>query len=344
MLNEVLLKQWIGAESSDLHIKAPNAPFWRINGELRPVPGFDPVTEEQVRDFAFHLVGENGLREFQRANELDVAATICGRRIRINVHVHLGSTGLSLRLLPCEFFPLNALGLPVGICEDICALKQGLVLLTGATGSGKSTTLASLINEINETRSGHVVTIEDPVEYRHATKRCLITQREVGRDTASFNEALRRVLREDPDIVLIGEMRDIDTIRAALTIAETGHLTFGTLHTSTAIHTVTRIISSFPANEQDQVRIQLAGSLKYVICQQLLPLADGSGRCLAAEVLVATSAVRSLIRESRIHQIPSAMQTGVNLGMMTLDQSLDELVRQGKVSREIAEEYRLTLS
>jgi len=342
MLNEKLLDVWVAADSSDLHIKAPNPPFWRIHGDLRPVPGFEAMTDDQVSDFTFHLVGEDDLREFKKNNELDTAITLpCGRRVRINVHVQLGRTGLSLRLLPSEFFPLASLGLPVKICEEICSLKQGLVLVTGATGSGKSTTLASFINDINETRTGHIVTIEDPIEYRHNTKKCLITQREVGRDTASFNEALRRVLREDPDIVLIGEMRDLDTIRAALTIAETGHLTFGTLHTSSAVHTITRIISAFPANEQEQVRMQLSGSLKHVICQQLLPTADGNGRYLAAEVMVATSAVQSLIRESRIHQIPSAMQTGIDKGMLTLNQSLDDLVASGRITAEKADEYRV---
>lgn len=342
MRSEMLIDKWVAADSSDLHIKAPNPPFWRIHGDLRPVPGFEPMNEHQVRDFAIHLVGEGGLREFQKHNELDTAITLpCGRRVRINVHLQLGRTGLSLRLLPHDFFPLSALGLPIKICEQICSLKQGLVLVTGATGSGKSTTLASFVNEINQSRSGHIVTIEDPIEYRHRTKKCLITQREVGDDTASFSEALRRVLREDPDIVLIGEMRDLDTIRAALTIAETGHLTLGTLHTSTAVHTITRIISSFPANEQEQVRTQLSGSLKYVICQQLLPAADNNGRYLAAEVMVATPAVQSLIRESRIHQIPSAMQTGIDKGMVTLNHSLDTLVSSGKVTAEIADEYRV---
>jgi len=342
MLNKELIDKWVAADSSDLHIKAPNPPFWRIHGDLRRVPGFAPMSDDDVRDFTLHLVGDAGLREFQRENELDTAITLpCGRRVRINLHVQLGSPGLALRLLPNDFLPLSALGLPVKICEEICSLKQGLVLVTGATGSGKSTTIASFINQINATRTGHIVTIEDPIEYRHTTKGCLITQREVGRDTASFKEALRRVLREDPDIVLIGEMRDLDTIRAALTIAETGHLTFGTLHTSTAVHTITRIISSFPAEEQEQVRMQLSGSLKYVLCQQLLPSADGNGRYLAAEVMVATSAVQSLVRESRIHQIPSAMQTGVDMGMRTLNQSLDDLVASEKITNEKANEYRL---
>ncbi len=341
MSHKKLIDRWVAEESSDLHIKAPNPPFWRVHGRLEPMPGFEPMTEEQVRDLALHLVGKEQLREFDEMNELDTAKTLeNGRRIRINVHVQLGKTGLALRLLPQEFYPLGSLGLPVQVCEDICNLKQGLVLVTGATGSGKSTTLASFINEINAVRNDHIVTIEDPIEYLHKTRKCLVTQREVGRDTASFTEALRRVFREDPDIVLIGEMRDPETIRAALTIAETGHLTFGTLHTSTAVHTITRIIGAFPANEQEQVRTQLSGSLRHVICQQLLPTIDMDGRCLAAEIMIATSAVKSLIRENRIHQIPSAMQTGTHLGMVILDQSLDRLVQTGRISPEIANEYR----
>ena len=304
-MHSTLIGQWIAAESSDLHIKAPNPPFWRMHGSLVPVPGFPPMTEEEVCAFSRELVGEEAFHTFLNDHELDAAKTLeNGRRIRINLHVQNGGVGLALRLLPCNFYPLDSLGLPIKVGEDICRLKQGLVLVTGATGSGKSTTLASFINEINETRRGHIVTIEDPVEYVHRTRQCLVTQREVGKDTATFSEALRRVLREDPDIVLIGEMRDLETIRAALTIAETGHLTFGTLHTSTAVHTVTRIVSAFPASEQELVRTQLAGSLRHVLCQQLLPTADGAGRCLAAEIMVATPAVRALIRETEFTRFP----------------------------------------
>ena len=336
-----LIEKWVAAESSDLHIKAPNPPFWRMHGSLIPVPDFPPMSEEEVCAFSRELVGEEAFHIFLNDHEIDSAKTLGnGRRIRINLHIQSGGIGLALRLLPCNFYPLDSLGLPIKVSEEICGLKQGLVLVTGATGSGKSTTLASFINEINETRRGHIVTIEDPVEYVHRTRQCLVTQREVGKDTATFSEALRRVLREDPDIVLIGEMRDLETIRAALTIAETGHLTFGTLHTSTAVHTVTRIVSAFPASEQELVRTQLAGSLRHVLCQQLLPTASGDGRCLAAEIMVATPAVRALIRENRIHQIPSAMQTGSHQGMRTFNQSIDQLLQGGRISLEIAEEYR----
>jgi twitching motility protein PilT len=340
MLYQQMLDNWVEEESSDLHLKAPNPPFWRIHGNLVPMPEYNPLTDEQVREFACELVGEETFRIFLECNELDAAITLeNGRRIRINLHIQSGGTGIALRLLPCAFFPLSSLGLPVKICEEICSLKQGLVLVTGATGSGKSTTLASFINEINETRRTHIVTIEDPVEYRHQTKKSLITQREVGKDTVSFAEALKRILREDPDVVLIGEMRDEETMDAALTLAETGHLTLATLHTGTAVQTVTRLIGSFPANRQEQIRTQLAGSLRYVICQQLLPNRDGDGRLMAAEILVATPAVLSLIRENRIHQISSSMQTGVHLGMTTMNQALQHFVREGKITTETAREY-----
>ncbi len=323
MINpQQLLDTWVQQESSDLHITPPNPPFWRIHGDLRPMPDIDPMTEDDVVTLTRLLVDATDYQAFMATNELDCATTLPnGRRIRINVHRQMGLTGLALRLLPQDFYPLEGLGLPKQVCQDICALKQGLVLVTGATGSGKSTTLASFINQINTTRTGHIVTIEDPVEYKHSTKRCFVTQREIGADTASFNEALRRILREDPDYVLIGEMRDPETIRAALTIAETGHLTFGTLHTSTAVHTMTRIISSFPAAEQDQIRTQLAGSLKHVICQQLIPHPT-KGRQLVAEILVSTPAVQALIRENRLHQIPSIMQTARDAGMVTMEQAL----------------------
>jgi twitching motility protein PilT len=332
-----LLEAWVASDSSDLHIKAPNPPFYRLHGSLIPLPGYAPLSELDVRHFAKTLLGEKVYDQFKASHELDTAKTLeNGRRIRINAHVQSGGVGLALRLLPATFFPLESLGLPLSVCRNICGLHHGLVLVTGATGSGKSTTLASLINELNQTRDGHVITVEDPIEYRHTTNKCLITQREVGDDTASFAEALKRILREDPDIVMIGEMRDCETMRAALTLAETGHLTFSTLHTGTAIHTMTRIIGSFPANEQEQIRTQLAGVLRYVICQQLIPLRDGGGRCLAAEVLVGTSAVLSLIRENRIHQIASTMQTGTHIGMTTMNQSLKNLVADGRIDRAAA--------
>ncbi len=337
-----VIDRWVAIESSDLHIKAPNKPMWRVNGDLLPVEKSEPLSEADVVAITKSLVSQEEYEKFVSENELDTAKTLdCGRRIRINVHRQSGGIGLALRLLPAEFFPLESLGISEKICSEICALRKGLVLVTGATGSGKSTTLASFINEINETRAEHIITIEDPIEYKHSSKKCLVTQREVGADTASFSESLRRALREDPDIVLVGEMRDLDTMRAALTLAETGHLTFATLHTSTAVQTITRIIGAFPANEQEQIRVQLAGVLKYVLCQQLIPRTDVKGRCLAAEILVANNAVLSLIRENRIHQMQSTMQTSSRLGMITLNQSLENLVSKGYINQETAQSYAI---
>ena len=329
-----LLDTWVESEASDLHLKAPNPPFYRLHGRLLPLPGFQPLSEEHVRQFAKTLVGDKRFDRFQEVHEFDTALTLQnGRRLRINLHVQSGGVGIALRLLPATFFPLENIGLPLSICRAICELHQGLVLVTGATGSGKSTTLAAFLNEMNHAREGHIITVEDPVEFLHTTDKCLITQREVGDDTASFAEALKRILREDPDIVLVGEMRDCETMRAALTLAETGHLTLSTLHTGTAIHTMTRIIGSFPANEQEQIRTQLAGVLRYVICQQLVPLKEGGGRCLAAEILVGTSAVLSLIRENKLHQISSSQQTGAHLGMCTMNQALKNLMAEGTIDR-----------
>jgi twitching motility protein PilT len=242
----------------------------------------------------------------------------------------------ALRALPSEFMSLEQLGLPPQIYHNACALKKGLVLVTGATGSGKSTTLASMINQINETRECHIFTIEDPVEYLHFNKKAFISQREIGEDTESFHEALRRVLREDPDVVLIGEMRDRITMQAALTLAETGHLTFATLHTNEAIQTVTRIIGSFPANEQDQIRTQLATNLNLVISQQLIPWDNGKGRSLSAEILVATPAVKAMIRENKIHQVASAMQTGSQYGMLTMNTAIKDLYLSGRIGKDTA--------
>lgn len=332
-----LLNDFIKAGSSDLHITTNIEPFVRLNGELVPLSNYQPVDGETIEHYTRELVGEKQYAEFLATNELDTALTLeSGHRIRINIYRQQGDIAWALRLLPSEFFPLDKLGLPTSICEQACTLKKGLILVTGATGSGKSTTLASIINQINLTRAEHIFTIEDPVEYIHKPINCFISQREIGTDSASFHEALKRVLREDPDVVLIGEMRDAETMRAALTLAETGHLTFGTLHTSEAIQTVTRIIGAFPASEQEQIRTQLATTLQLVISQQLVPWDNGEGRSLAAETMVATPAIKAMIRENKIHQITSAMQTGQNIGMRTMNGSLAELMKSGKVSYENA--------
>lgn len=334
-----LLDRFGESEASDLHLTAGGAPYLRLHGEIVPLENFPAVNAEDLEKLTRELVGEEAFTRFLRENELDVAADYRGDRLRINLYRQQGAIAWSLRRLPAGFFPLEDLGLPPAVTDLACTLRHGLVLVTGATGSGKSTTLASIINEINATRRCHIFTIEDPVEYLHRNLKAFVSQREVGSDTASFAEALRRVLREDPDVVLIGEMRDLTTIRAALTLAETGHLTFGTLHTASAVDTVTRLIGAFPANEQDEIRVQLAATLSLIICQQLIPWSRGGGRSLAAETLVATPAVRALIRENKVHQLGSVIQTGQQLGMRTMNMSLNALYAAGMVDAARALEW-----
>jgi twitching motility protein PilT len=336
-----LLNSFIDSGSSDLHISANEPPYYRIHGSLVPMPNFAALDMETITALTKELIGKAKYDEFLRNNELDMAVSYKETRLRINIYMQQKTISWALRALPSEFYPLDKLGLPIQICEKACTFHKGLVLVTGATGSGKSTTLASIINKINENRQCHIFTIEDPVEYRHFNKKAFISQREVGDDTTSFNEALRRVLREDPDVVLIGEMRDRITMQAALTLAETGHLTFATLHTAEAIQTVTRIIGSFPANEQDQIRTQLSSTLQIVISQQLVPWDNAEGRSLAAEILVATPAVKAMIRENKIHQISSAMQTGSQAGMKTMNKALYDLYISGKIQADTALEWSI---
>jgi twitching motility protein PilT len=335
-----MLDELIARDGTDLHLAAGTAPNIRVHGLLSPLDSAPALCATELDGLVRELVGEEAFAELADAHELDTAISLpSGHRLRINAYFQQDTIAAAIRLLPADFFALDALGLPLDVCERICEMQHGLVLVTGATSSGKSTTLASLLNRINELHPYHIITIEDPIEYKHTSKRSFVTQREVGRDTASFHEALRRAMREDPDVVLVGEMRDRETMAAALTLAETGHLTFATLHTSSAIQTITRVISAFPANEQSQVRIQLASTLRVVFCQQLIPWPNGGGRSLAAEVLVVTPAVRALIRESKTHQIGSAIQTGVNLGMRTMNQSLAALTRSGRIDRATAEAH-----
>ncbi len=336
-----LLAGFKDAESSDLHLTSGGFPYIRLHGDLHVLPDFPAVSEAEMEKLTIELVGRDNYDRFKAENELDIAIEFDGDRMRVNIYRQQKQIAWALRLLPSRFFPLEQLGIPLQILKSACTMQKGLVLVTGATGSGKSTTLASIINEINRTRDCHIFTIEDPVEYRHFNQKAFISQREVGTDTASFEEALRRVLREDPDVVLIGEMRDQTTMRAALTLAETGHLTFGTLHTSEALQTVTRIIGAFPANEQEQIRTQLATTLNLVISQQLVPWSNGRGRSLAAEIMIGTPAIRAMIRESKIHQITSSIQTGQQLGMRTMNMSLAELVKQKVIDADRALEWSL---
>ncbi|MDO4549998.1 MAG: PilT/PilU family type 4a pilus ATPase [Planctomycetia bacterium] len=335
-----LLHHLIEQNGSDLHLVAENPPMIRVHGILLPLQEHDILTSEETEFHISQMVSESAMQELRSTGELDAALQLeGGHRLRINAYRQQESFAAALRLLPNRFFSLEDLGLPTKVLEHICRLHSGLVLVTGATSSGKSTTIASIIHQINLERPCHIHTIEDPVEYRHHSAKALVTQREVGTDTKSFAEALRRSMREDPDVIVIGEMRDLETMSAALTLAETGHLTFGTLHTSTAVQTISRLVSAFPAAQQAQVRIQLASTLQYAICQKLVPWDAGGGRSLVAEILVVNPAVRAMIRDQKTHQIRTVMQTNFDAGMRTLEQSLEEAVRSGKISRKTADLY-----
>ncbi|MEZ5978916.1 MAG: type IV pilus twitching motility protein PilT [Planctomycetota bacterium] len=334
---EDLLALMVRKGGSDLHISAGSPPRIRVDGCLVPVDT-PPLVPEDTRRLATSVLTQEQIAKLDRELELDCSFELAGQgRFRANVFYQRGSVACVLRLVPSRIMTFDELGLPLEVCERLCGLRSGLVLVCGATGSGKSTSLASMIDHINRNRQGHIVTIEDPIEFSHNSQSCLVTQREVGGDSKAFHNALRSVLRQDPDVVLVGELRDLETIEAALTLAETGHLTFGTLHTNDAVQTVNRIVDVFPSHQQAQVLTQLSFSLEAVFCQQLLPKAEGRGRVMAAEVLLATPAVRALVREGKSHQIYSQMQTGGRIGMKTMTASLAEAVRKGQVRIQDAE-------
>jgi len=334
---EELLTLLVRQGGSDLHISVGSPPRIRVDGLLLPVD-CPPLSPDDTRRLSTSVLTSDQLARLDRDMELDCSFGLNDRgRFRANVFYQQGSAAAVMRLIPTEIATFEDLGMPKAVCERICSMRSGLVLVTGSTGSGKSTSLAAMIGHVNETRQGHIVTIEDPVEFVHQHKQCLVTQREVGGDTHSFGKALRSVLRQDPDFVLVGELRDHETIEAALTLAETGHLTFGTLHTSDCVQTINRIVDVFPAHQQQQVRTQLSFTLEAVFSQQLLPVASGRGRTMAAEIMLATPAIRALVRESKSHQIYSQIQTGGRLGMKTMAQSLAEAVRCGRVRIEDAE-------
>jgi twitching motility protein PilT len=292
----------------------------------------EPLDAETLQEMIFGVLPQNVRERFEAEHELDTSHSVAGvGRFRVNVSLQRGSVAVALRPIPHEIPEFDNLGLPDAV-KSFTDLRRGLVLVTGPTGSGKSTSLASLIDIINRNKPLHIVTVEDPIEFLHTHKRSVISQREVGSDTASFSEALRRVLRQDPDVILVGELRDLETISTALTAAETGHLVFATLHTQDAPSTIDRVIDVFPSGQQEQIRIQLASSLRGVMTQQLVPVIDGSGRAVAAEVLVATPAIQNLIRGAKTHQVYSLMQTGSQFGMQTMDQSLATLVQRGVIS------------
>jgi twitching motility protein PilT len=331
-----LLTVLVENKGSDLHLTAGTPPQIRVNGLLRPLEEFGVMMPADLRRMIYGILTADQRQRLEDHRELDASHPVPGHgRFRVNVFFQRDSVGAVLRAIPNEIVSPDALGMRP-IVNSLAKLHRGLVLVTGPTGSGKSTTLASIVNLINESRSVHIMTIEDPIEFLHKHKRAVVNQREVGTDTFSFNDALKHVLRQDPDVILVGEMRDLETISAALTAAETGHLVFGTLHTQSAPQSIDRVIDVFPSHQQSQIRVQLGSSIQAVVSQQLLPTQDGKGRCVAVEVMIATAAIRNQIRDGKVHQIPSALQAGSKHGMQTMDQALAELVQRGKITRELA--------
>ncbi len=333
---EDLLKHMVEKNASDLHLSAGSPPRIRIDGELNPV-GEDMLSPDDTQRLVYGVLDSEQIAKFEQDWELDLSFGVSGiGRFRTNVFYQRGAIGSVMRVIPYKIKNFDELGLPKDVCERLCSLPRGLVLVTGATGSGKSTTLASMLDFINVNIGGHMITVEDPIEFVHRNKKALVNQREVGSDTRTFGNALRHILRQDPDVVLIGEMRDMETIEAGLRIAETGHLTFATLHTNDATQTINRIIDVFPAGQQTQIRTQLSFVLEAVFCQQLMEKRQGKGRILCAEIMIANAAVRSLIRENKAHQLYSVIQTGGKQGMKTMNSSLFDLYRKGLVSFEDA--------
>jgi twitching motility protein PilT len=332
---EVLL-QVMERNASDLHLTAGSPPMIRHHGRLHALD-YPRLTPETTRQVVYSILTNDQRQKLETDWQVDLAYSIPGKaRFRVNAYFQRAAVSAALRLIPQEMPKLDSLGLPP-VLEDFTKKPRGFVLVTGPTGSGKSTSLAAMLDLINETRHEHILSIEDPIEFLHKHKNCIVNQRELGADTKSFAQGLKAGLRQDPDVILVGEMRDLETISTALTAAETGHLVFATLHTQDTAQTVDRIVDVFPPEQQQQVRVQLSVALQGIVTQQLLPTADGQGRCVATEVLVPTPAVRNLIREGKTHQIYSALQTGGQFGMQTMDASLAQLVRQHRITRELAE-------
>jgi twitching motility protein PilT len=330
-----LLRKSVERDASDMHLVVGVPPILRVDGQLTAM-NYARVTPQDSQRIIYDIMTDEQIQKFETNLELDFSYSLAKvARFRVNVYKDNGTIAAAFRKIPQKIPTMRDLGLPL-ILEELTKKKRGLVLVTGPTGSGKSTTLAAMINQINTERSEHIITIEDPIEYLHTHKYSIINQREVGQDTRSFNNALRSALREDPDVVLVGEMRDLETIQIAITTAETGHLVFATLHTNNAAQTVDRMVDVFPPGQQEQIRFQLSNNLEAVICQQLLPRAGMPGRVCAMEIMICTPAIRNLIRENKAHQIPSAIQTGANVGMQSMDQHLRDLYQKGIITYELA--------
>jgi twitching motility protein PilT len=331
-----LLERMVARSASDLHLTVGAEPTVRVMGQLERMEEFGRLSPEDTQRLLYRMMSTEQQKHLEIKRQLDMSHSIPGlARFRVNIYFQRESLGAAFRMIPTELKTLEQLGVPKTL-EELANKPRGLVLVTGPTGSGKSTTLAAMIDLINRTRQDHIMTIEDPIEFLHRHKRCIVNQREIGPDAISFAEALRGALRQDPDVILLGEMRDLETITTALTAAETGHLVFATLHTQDAPSTVDRLIDVFPGAQQEQVRVQIAATLQGVVTQTLLPRADGSGRIPAVEILFPDDAVRNLIRQGKVEQIYSIMQTGTNRGMQTLEQALADVVVRGLVSEEIA--------
>jgi twitching motility protein PilT len=333
-----VLTKMVEVRASDVHLSPGFPPAIRVRGRITPIDDYARLTPQDTREVVYSLLNDAQRKKFENNMQLDFAYAIPGvARFRVNCFFQRGAISAAFRLIPEEILSLDQLGLP-SVLEDFCRKPRGFVLVTGPTGSGKSTSLASMVDLINAEREEHILTIEDPIEFLHSHKKCIVNQREIGADAIDFSQALKSALREDPDVILVGEMRDLETISTALTAAETGHLVFATLHTQSTSQTVDRIIDVFPPHQQQQVRMQLSIALQGIVTQQLLPTADGSSRVVGCEVLVPTPAVRNLIREGKTHQIYSALQTSGAVGMQTMDAHLVQLVRMGKITRALAEQ------
>src|SRR6266516_4095867 len=331
-----LLEQMAARGASDLHVTVGTPPAIRLRGHLERIDGVEPLTPDDTQQLLYRVLNSEQQKQLEIKRQLDFAYAVPGvARFRVNVFFQREALGAAFRVIPHDIKSLEELGLPPSL-HEFTEKPRGLVLVTGPTGSGKSTTLAAIVDEINRTRADHILTIEDPIEFVHKHKKCIVNQREIGPDAVSFAEALKAALRQDPDVILVGEMRDLETISTALTAAETGHLVFGTLHTQSAPGTIDRIIDVFPAEQQEQVRVQLATTLQGVVTQALLPTADGVGRVPALEILIPDDAIRNLVRQGKVEQIYSVMQTASSRGMQTMEQSLAELTLRGVITKQVA--------